>query len=259
MSKMTGILMLAVVIALLAGSANATDMVNTTFEEGSPNAGDWKIATSNVWDEPDPASGINWARFSNSSIISTGGYGGGQCGRITSANKGAYLTFGSGSNDDVYTATYYHKVTANGTSDDTMMTSFSQNLWNIFAQVDARITLENPGTSSTIDHFDIVAVDNSGDTTVLTNCSADTWYEVKVVIDVPNKKFDVSAREAGGTWSTTQTGLDFSYAATSFDTVMCRSNGSGPYEYWDDIKVVPEPATMTLLLLGLPFALRRRK
>ncbi|MCD4825615.1 MAG: PEP-CTERM sorting domain-containing protein [Phycisphaerae bacterium] len=42
-------------------------------------------------------------------------------------------------------------------------------------------------------------------------------------------------------------------------TLSAPNGGSNAYGYLGGIEIVPEPATMTLLLLGLPLALRRRR
>ena len=48
--------------------------------------------------------------------------------------------------------------------------------------------------------------------------------------------------------------MDINFIAYNID------NATHDAKYWmDDVSLTPEPATMTLLLLGLPFALRRRR
>lgn len=82
-----------------------------------------------------------------------------------------------------------------------------------------------------------------------------SWNEVKIVLNLSADTFKVSIN--GNLCDET---LNFSNSVNSLDRIKF-----GIYEnddhvvYVDDVSVVPEPATMTLLLLGLPFALRRRR
>ncbi len=81
-----------------------------------------------------------------------------------------------------------------------------------------------------------------------------------------------------GTWQTTVTmahNIDSLHDSTGNFDIGAINNGGASNYYWDgvidevrfsdtvlgqnDLLAVPEPATMTLLLLGLPFALRRRR
>lgn len=65
-----------------------------------------------------------------------------------------------------------------------------------------------------------------------------------------------------GTWEQHAISFDTNADSTSVQVWLGHKkyeNTGDRYVNFDDVTLTPEPATMTLLLLGLPFALRRRK
>ena len=85
-----------------------------------------------------------------------------------------------------------------------------------------------------------------------------TWKELKITWDTTAGKYHVYY---DGTEETSGTGASFVNSGTTNRIVVQNGwgTGTGFASYVDDVSVTPEPATMTLLLLGLPLALRRRR
>ncbi|MCD4824186.1 MAG: PEP-CTERM sorting domain-containing protein [Phycisphaerae bacterium] len=107
----------------------------------------------------------------------------------------------------------------------------------------------------------IVAWDGSSAGTDTLAFSEGTTYGVKVVLNDAANTFDLYI-DSGLGYALLADDYDlFDASAGNLDTfVFVRSDGATAYSsQMDDLSIVPEPATMTLLLLGLPFALRRRK
>ena len=73
--------------------------------------------------------------------------------------------------------------------------------------------------------------------------------------------YDVSVYDYANGTTASVTGINMCAAGTP-GTVFIRAgydSGTGATTYIDNVTIVPEPATITLLLLSLPFALRRRR
>ena len=89
----------------------------------------------------------------------------------------------------------------------------------------------------------------------------DDWRELKITWDTEAGDDGVYHAYYGGTEITPVAGASFTTSGTPNRVVLANGypGGTGYDSYIDDISVIPEPATMTLLLLGLPFALRRRR
>ena len=65
----------------------------------------------------------------------------------------------------------------------------------------------------------------------------------------------VAGVEQFGGWDTDPKGTFFDGGLTSFGL----TGDSGPTKFIDNMTLIPEPATMALLLLGLPFVMRRKR
>ncbi|MCD4823687.1 MAG: PEP-CTERM sorting domain-containing protein [Phycisphaerae bacterium] len=266
MKKLVGILVVLALVGLFAMPASAA-LVNTTFEENSAGAGTWNTTTSNDWDEPDIASGVNWVPSSTTDRVSFGTYTGvtapegTQCGRIYSSSTGAYsatLDIASGTNTGTYTMTWYAMQKMQGTGDHVYDNSRVR-IRDDAQDVAAQISMYNDSESGT-DTYGIAYADSGHQFNKLMNMDYGTWYEFELVLNYGTQKFDFKARENGTTTWTAVTNKDFRESSVSLDQISCITDSGGESDgYWDDINVTPEPATMSLLLLGLPFALRRRR
>ena len=258
MAKLMRFLMLLAVVGFVAVPASA-DILNTTFEPNSPNTGDWVIPTWTIpWDGPDPASGINWGCTAGYSASVGYSFGGGdQSGRGQGVDHNAWIVLGNeGSRTGNYEMTWQQRARENGSSDDNFYTTLRDGSTD-FATVEMQVTT---GSGTTITGVKFVAVHGGGTTDLLTGLVKDTWYELKMTVDMGTGKFSAYVKDGGGVWQGSAD-MDFidTTGVSSLDKVLCGSDAWGPYSYWDNIKIVPEPATMTLLLLGLPLALRRRR
>ncbi|MCD4831975.1 MAG: PEP-CTERM sorting domain-containing protein [Anaerohalosphaeraceae bacterium] len=252
------VLMVVMCVALPAGAA----LVNTTFEPNSAGEGTWD--TGHEWgdadagagnNDPDPASMVKWLNNTSYQQVVGGGeaYSGTACGRLTgsgTSEKYAKLDFADGGNTGEYLVTWYQK---------TAIRVDSGNRYSYFMIMDdsakkaARIQV-NPGNGN------IEIYDGSGFTTIMA-AVADTWYEFEMTLDYSTKKFDIKAREAGSTddWSTALNQDFYDADSASLDRVYGYGRSDSIYGYFDDIKIVPEPATMVLLSLGSLLVLKRRR
>ena len=92
---------------------------------------------------------------------------------------------------------------------------------------------------------------------LLTGLSLDTWYTVEVWLDTLNNKVKGRAGLQGGTlgaWST-EANMEVPSIVDSGDIIRFLANDVVRY---DNVSLVPEPATMALLGLGSLVMLRRR-
>ena len=254
---------LAMVIVLVAGSANA-DMVNTTFEEDSAGAGTWDLGAGSegAWTDKDSPTQINWTRDIGNlaKYTNTTAYGGTQCGKSSgSGNSDAYamLNFGDGGNTGTYEMTWYMKHVHAGTVKNYASVIIRDDGGDVATEVymlwdtdDSRTVKYRAGGSS----YDLMSF------------ADDTWYKFELALDFTanggNGEFDLTVTNTTDALDTeTVSSRAFqNSAADSFDVILCKhTDPNSDTAYWDDIKVVPEPATMALLLLGLPFALRRKR
>ena len=125
------------------------------------------------------------------------------------------------------------------------------------------------GAKVSLDTSDIAAWDETAGAYVdlgITGYSNTAWYGIRMVVDTTNTSasnpygtYDVYIDSGSGfVLETDDYGIDH-----SMGTGMTRFNAyisSGVYDAaYDGLSITPEPATMTLLLLGLPRALRRRR
>lgn len=267
MKKLIGILMM-VVVFLLVGPANGA-IVNTTFEVDSNGTGTWPAGK---WDDNvDPASGVAWQTNSDSrlKVVKEPYYDaavGDQCGRASGAtdNSGSYmaeLIIGSGNYTGQYTVTAYGLLKDSDTApkDDAhgflSATDADVGYWG-----GARIALHYLTNGS---HVIRGRTYQSGYVDVdIISISLDTWYELKMEVDTVTHKVKYAARPMSGTWTETNLyGCNASLDSIDKIGVVTQGYASGvcTVTRWDDIQMIPEPATMSLLLLGLPLAIRRRR
>lgn len=134
--------------------------------------------------------------------------------------------------------------------------------------------LENTGTSGNLPKVLVDGIsgflcfDNGTPTQLIpkVNVSSDTWYNVEMTIDLVSKTYDLAVTPRGGS-TVTASGLGFSSAFATFDTVTLggghyNTDTSQPYDaaVFDYVEIaVPEPATMSLVVLGGLAMLRRRR
>ena len=245
--------------------ANAA-MVNTTFEADSAGTGTWDEGhewgddTEAGSNDPDPASGVKWVNNTSYQQVVGGtvdngaAYSGDACGRVTgsgTSEKYAKLDIANGGNTGTYLVTWYQK---------TAIREDSGNRYSYFLIMDdnlnkaARIQV-NAGDG------EIQLYDGSLPFTKIMDAVADTWYEFELTLNYSTKKFDVKVREAGSSddWSTALDQDFYSASSSSLDRVYGYGRSDSAYGYYDDIKIVPEPATIALLGLGGLFAMYRRR
>ena len=265
MKNVMTVVMLLALVGLVTGSASAV-LVNTTFEQDSPNAGDWTVdqggppAYYGVWDEEDIASGVDWTQSASTPLfVNTEAYNGDQCGRIRSSDR-ARLDFASGENTGTYTATYYAML--DGDNDSSIGVAnmiFEQDDAAYAAKIGLRDLSAAEGGAGT---FRIRYVSDAGAWVTLTdNALHDVWYKFELVLNYGDEKYNLTVTDTDTpTNSWNRSNLVFRHAtANSLDRVCVDGDGGDDSSYWDNIHVTPEPATMSLLLLGLPFALCRRR
>ena len=288
-SKMKNVMTIVMLVAvvMLAGTANAAYLVNTTFEEGSPSANDWKVSNGTAWDDKDPASGVNWTSSNpqdggKTVFVNNGGDAslnpfGSQYGYLKS-NKAATdgsdwsyprrvsatLAFDSdGGNGGIQTLSWYHHLSRDGNNPNVNVYVRDRN-GNEAARIRFRIQPNAVVCGIYYDNYEWTGYIGTEDLS--------TWYHNQVTFNFDDQKI-TSFKTGKGTY-TAGTGwswdtptellsseLTFIDSTDSFDTIYIICNpdsGSDGYARFDNI-TVPEPATMTLLLLGLPFALRRRR
>lgn len=255
--------MLVAVVGLIAGPVSA-DIINTTFEVDSAGTGTW--ATGTPWDEPDIVTDVRWGRNSYTTISTSNPYAGNQCGRIfrdantPAGGRYSILNFGSGENAGIVELTYYAKhATASSTAPDSGgLTKIRDDESHVVTEIDLKYDYDAAGSTRKVRYLN-----SAGNMVNLMDFANGTWYEIEVTMNYNTKKYDLTVTNTTNSSDTASvTGADFySSLSDSFDTIVCVETGelTSAAAYWDDISAVPEPATITLLLLGLPFALRRRR
>lgn len=263
---MRNAIVMLMLVAVIGVSANAA-LVNTTFEPNLPNTGDWVVTNGGstdydlYWQEKDIATGTNWVHsnsYTGFTKASGYAYNGSQCGLIYADDgnlRKSELDISSGGNTGSYKMTWYGKLTDGGSANSS---GYAQTYANNDAGKSAFVVYMF--MSGTIKYKD----SNGANQDLLTNFTLGSWYEFQVDMNYSTQKCDIRVKLAGaGSWAGEALDKDFRdkgvTGATSLDIVGARGYGYNNHAAWDDIKVVPEPATMALLMLGLPFALRRRR
>ncbi len=105
------------------------------------------------------------------------------------------------------------------------------------------------------------AWDGATSVTVMDSFSSDTVYGVKIVVDNSMSTYDLYI-DSGSGYVLEADDYSFYGAAGDLDTLVFTNNITDTTyaaSLMDNLSIIPEPATMSLLLLGLPFALRRRR
>ncbi|MCD4831390.1 MAG: hypothetical protein K8R02_06230 [Anaerohalosphaeraceae bacterium] len=225
-----------------------SDMVNTTFEEGSAGAGTWDTSIDYGWDEKDIASGINWVQSGSDSEAGFGSYGGvaysgSQCGRVFSSATGAKsatLDIASGDNTGIYTMHWYAMQTMHGSGTHVYKNSRVRIREDAGSGTEAaQISMYNDKATGT-DTYGICYADNGGQFNKLMDMDYGTWYEFELVLRYGDQEFDFKVREAGTATWTSVTNKNFYKQSDSLDQISCITDkGAASYGYWDNIKVVP--------------------
>ncbi|MCD4831977.1 MAG: hypothetical protein K8R02_09290 [Anaerohalosphaeraceae bacterium] len=246
--KKSGILFIVVcLLGLTVVPVMGGYLVKTTFEKESAGYQTWDTSVSDVWDELDIASGINWVANDNSkAIIATSRvWKGGQAGRVT-GNKYAKLEFGNGSKTGTYVVKWYqlNQIQDSNTGDR------HSNVWIIDDDVDeaTQVTMNADGNTISVHTAD-------GVTTVLSNMKNDSWYEFELTLNYQTKKFDIKAKEANDvSWVGTLNDANFvSSDSDSFDRIYCRAASNKIFGFFDDITVQVLPSGGVIDLVGTTF------
>ena len=236
-------LMYAIVLTALLAMVSASNaaLVSDDFEDGDYTSDPTWTNVSGTW-TVETETGNKW---------------------VKGAGSGAALEISTG----ITGSEGYAEVTVTGRLRFYSATVSNNNYAGIFLRNDA-------GTSylwfrfwldSADNNCDIRARKNSGDTYSSSAASntgmtaIDTWYSFKGVWKSTNE-YELWVDSGNGLTKVTS-GSDTTSVVElgDFENVRCYTK-SGAYNFgFDDIVVTPEPATMTLLLLGLPFALCRRR
>ena len=181
-------------------------LVNTTFEEDSAGAGTWDRSVSDVWDEPDIASGINWVPGLSAcaKIVNYASWNGSQGGRVTGSSTGAKyakLDFGSGENTGIYTVMWYQL--------HQKLTETSGNRYTYTKIFDDAINEATHVTMNT-DSSSITVSTGFGTSTLLSEMQDNTWYEFEMTLNYQTKQFDIKTRLAGNSsWAATLNNQSF--------------------------------------------------
>lgn len=244
----------AIVLAALlaiASASNAATLVTDTFEDGNYNASPtWTVGAGTATmmpNDPGTTNGNDWVKLTGSHgniqtdtrIVGTAGY--------AQVAITARILFASTNDSGSNYASFYF------ISDDS--NSYMKFLFfldnNTYGDTYTYCRKSGSSTYSTPEAA----------TTGMN--AADTWYDVKCVWN-SNDYYEMWVDDMDDNNGTVGLQLVSSGTDTTdvvelgdLENVRCYTRGTG--HGFDDIVVTPEPATMTLLLLGLPFALRRRR
>ncbi|MCD4831971.1 MAG: hypothetical protein K8R02_09260 [Anaerohalosphaeraceae bacterium] len=235
-------------VSSLGSPPVSSDIVNTNFELDSAGTGTWDTSVSNIWDEPDIISNLNWVPTAGSTTIATSGaYVGSQCGRVqgSSGEGSTALDFGSGFNTDKYVATWYGKYVWGGNGYRTHYTYFTDDFDRLATTV--RMECLSGGAIKRI-----VCRSNFSDVILLSDFSLDTWYKFELTTDFSAKTFDLRVKQAGaGAWEAEDINRPFENSdADSFDRIKCRFWKDGDSGYWDDIKIAVDCNQQTVIYAG---------
>ena len=236
---------------LLATSATEGGyLVKTTFEKESAGYQTWDRFVSNIWDEPDIASGVDWVPNDTSKALITDSksYHGFQSGRVTgtTSNKYAKLEFGNGGNTDTYVVKWYQ---LNQKTSEVEGNRHS-NVWIIDNDID-----EATQVSMSADVNAINVTTDGGSVELLSNMKNDSWYEFELTLNYQTKTFDVKVKEANDVdWVSTLNDANFvSSNSNSFDRLYCRAASSKVFGFFDDITVEVPPSGSPIDLVGTTF------